>query len=128
MNTGEPSTYKKVEVKNNGDRMTVTKSAYGIQFKGSMSKFAYLEVSVTGLIRKPRSKKMVPCDDNHRMISKMCYESDQTPITEFEMKEMQRYIEYQCNVKLFNMINELNKIVVNLVSTGNSTLEIVEDK
>ena len=82
--------------------MTVTKSAYGIQCKGSMSKFAYLEVSVTGLIRKP--------------------------ITEFEMKEMQRYIEYQCNVKLFNMINELNKIVVNLVSTGNSTLEIVEDK
>ena len=93
-----------------------------------MSKFAYLEVSVTGLIRKPRSKKMVPCDDNHRMIAKMCYESDQTPITEFEMKEMKRYIEYQCNIKLFNRINELNNIVVSFVSTDNSTLQIAEDK
>lgn len=66
MHSGSPVANKHVDFTNDGTSITVTKSAYGIQYKGQFEKFAFFEVSVSGKIKKTTAKKMVPCDGDQK--------------------------------------------------------------
>lgn len=59
MHSGSAVANKHVDFTNDGTAITVTKSVYGIQYKGQFEKFAFFEVSVSGKIKKDNNEENV---------------------------------------------------------------------
>ena len=100
-------------------KMSLTKSAYGIEVIDDQVHIVYFEVEIEGTIYKNDKKMLVPCDGPRRpgqLIQRHCRQSvvskGEGEYAANELHLIRRQLEVKCNEELINRINDLKSVMV----------------
>ena len=100
-------------------KMSLTKSAYGMEIIDDQAHIVYFEVEIEGTIYKNDRKMLVPCDGPSRpgqLIHRHCRQSrpnkGEGEYAAYELQLIRRQLEEKCNEELIQRINDLKSVMV----------------